>query len=217
MKSKITKKDILSSYMNYVLDNGEIPKSILSFSKELNIEEKEFYQFYTSFEQIASDVYVTFYDETIKLMMSEVSYNKLDARNELVAFYFTFFELMTNNRSYVIQSLNTGSGNLKKIQLLLPLKAKFKDYIKSLSINTIDFKQEELNNIKNKSIEELAWTQLLFTMKFWLEDTSAGFEKTDLFIEKSINASFDVLDTTPLENIIDFGKFFFKEKIKPQF
>jgi len=63
----------------------------------------------------------------------------------------------------------------------------------------------------------LAWTQFLFTLKFWLEDTSIGFEKTDLFIEKSVNASFDLMNMTPLENIIDFGKFFFKEKIKPQF
>jgi hypothetical protein len=51
-------------------------------------------------------------------------------------------------------------------------------------------------------------------MKFWLDDESAGFEKTDLFIEKSIRATFDVLAISPLESVIDFVKFLFKEKVK---
>jgi hypothetical protein len=55
------------------------------------------------------------------------------------------------------------------------------------------------------------------TIKFWLDDNSKGFEKTDIFIEKSVNASFDILDTTPLKSVIDFGKFLFKEKINPNF
>lgn len=217
METKVTKQQILSKYMEHVLENGQEPKSIYSFTKELKIEENEFYQYYTSFEQISSDVYVTFYNETLKLIMSETSYNELDTRNELLVFYYTLFELMTNNRSYVIQSLNKEEFDLKKMKVLMPLKEKFRDFIKSLNIKTVDLKQDKLNKFKEKSIEEIAWAQLLITIKFWLDDTSPSFEKTDLFIEKSVNASFDLIDTTPLENIIDFGKFFFKEKIKPHF
>jgi len=45
-----------------------------------------------------------------------------------------------------------------------------------------------------------------------MDDDSAGFEKTDVAIEKSIHTIFDVFENTPLDNIIDFGKFLFKEK-----
>lgn len=212
-----SKKDILYKYMNYVLDHEHIPTSVHSFSKELEIDEKEFYQFYSSLEQIASDVYNVFYEETLKLISSDASYDELDSKNKLLVFYFTFFELITNNRSYVMMSLGKGSFDLRKIKQLHLLRNQFKDFTKSLNINTVDLKQEKLNTIKEKGIEELAWAQLLFTIKFWMEDTSIGFEKTDLFIEKSVNASFDLINITPLENIIDLGKFFFKEKIKPQF
>jgi len=58
---------------------------------------------------------------------------------------------------------------------------------------------------------EAAWAQFLFILKFNLEDDSPGFEKTDVAIEKSINTVFDVFDHTPLENVIDFGKFLAKE------
>jgi len=51
-------------------------------------------------------------------------------------------------------------------------------------------------------------------MKFWLDDTSEAFEKTDIFIEKSLNTSFELLNTKSLNNIIDLAKFLYKEKVK---
>jgi hypothetical protein len=70
-----------------------------------------------------------------------------------------------------------------------------------------------LEKIQDRALQESAWLQLMLTMKFWMDDTSASFEKTDIFIEKSVNTSFDVLNIAPLKSIIDFGKFIFKEKI----
>ncbi|MGY5351480.1 TetR family transcriptional regulator C-terminal domain-containing protein [Wenyingzhuangia sp. IMCC45533] len=207
--------EIISKYMEHVLENGEAPKSIYSFTKTLEIDEKEFYNHYSSFESVAKDVYSTFFDETLKLISADESYHDLDARNKLLVFYFTFFEMLTANRSYVIITLKENKNILEKIKLLNALKVKFKEYVASLEIDTLDFKKEEINEFNQKSLEEFKWKQLVFTIQFWLDDTSNGFEKTDLFIEKSVNASFDVMNLTPIKSIIDFGKFFFKEKIKP--
>ena len=46
-----------------------------------------------------------------------------------------------------------------------------------------------------------------------MSDNSPGFEKTDMVIEKSVRAIFDIFETTPLESVIDFGKFLWKEKM----
>jgi hypothetical protein len=78
----------------------------------------------------------------------------------------------------------------------------------------LDVKQEQLEKIQDRSLKETAWFQLLITMKFWLDDTSTSFEKTDIFIEKSVNTTFDVLDVAPLKSVIDLGKFLFKEKFQ---
>ena len=51
-------------------------------------------------------------------------------------------------------------------------------------------------------------------MRFWIEDRSPGFEKTDIAIEKSVRSVFDLFDNTPLDSIVDFGKFLWEEKIK---
>ena len=45
-----------------------------------------------------------------------------------------------------------------------------------------------------------------------MEDESPAFEKTDIYIEKSVKASFELMNIAPLESLIDFGKFIFKEK-----
>jgi hypothetical protein len=82
-----------------------------------------------------------------------------------------------------------------------------------LDIPSLDLKQEALEKIQERGIFEMAWNQLLITMKFWLDDTSASFEKTDIFIEKSINTSFELMNIEPIESLIDFGKFLLKEKL----
>lgn len=207
--------NIVSKYMEHILENGVPPKSVYSFCKQLNIEEKEFYNYFNSFESIGTEIYVAFFNETLKLISLDESYLELDARNKLLVFYFTFFEMLTANRSYVVVTLKQNKNILEKIKLLKPLKTKFKEYIKSLDIETLDLKKEEINKLNQQGIEELSWKQLVFTIEFWLNDTSSAFEKTDLFIEKSVNASFDIMDLTKIKSIIDFGKFFFKEKIKP--
>ena len=89
----------------------------------------------------------------------------------------------------------------------------FKQFIDDLDIETLDIQQEQIEKFQHKTLQESAWIQLLVTMKFWLDDTSPSFEKTDIFIEKSVNTSFDLLNIKPLKSILDFGKFLFKEKM----
>ena len=212
-KKKITENDITSWYMDYVLNHSKKPSSVYSFAKENNFEESLFYNYYGSFEAIEKGVFKTFLNNTITLLKNSEDYENFDPRNKLLSFYYTFFENLTANRSYVVHALAENKNQLKSLATLTELKKSFSEYIESLNIQTIDLKEERLEKLQQRSIKESAWFQLLVTIKFWLDDTSASFEKTDIFIEKSVKASFDLIDTTPLKSIIDFGKFLFKEKI----
>ncbi|MGB1169381.1 MAG: TetR family transcriptional regulator C-terminal domain-containing protein [Flavobacteriaceae bacterium] len=212
-KKKITQNDITSWYMDYVLNHNKKPSSVYSFAKENNFEENLFYNYYGSFEAIEKGIFKAFFDNTCTLLEKSDEYTDFDPRNKLLSFYYTFFENLTANRSYVVYALAGNKNHLKSLAALTELKKSFSEYIEKLNIQTIDFKEERLEKFQLRSLKETAWLQLLVTIKFWLEDTSASFEKTDIFIEKSVKASFDLIDTTPLKSIIDFGKFLFKEKI----
>jgi AcrR family transcriptional regulator len=213
-KKNITRNDIISMYMEYVLEHDKSPTSVFSFAKANNFEEALFYKFFGSFEAVESGIFKAFFDNTLAPLEESEDYDTFDARNKLLSFYFTFFENLTANRSYVMHALKGSKKNLKSLHVLGELRKSFTHYIDSLEIETIDLKEERLEKIKKRSIKESAWVQLLLTIAFWMEDNSPSFEKTDIFIEKSVKASFDLIDTTPLKSIIDLGKFLFKEKMQ---
>ena len=212
-KKEITTSDIISMYMDYVLQNNEQPKSVYVFTKDNNFEESDFYQHFTSFENIEKSIFTEFLNNTLHVLAKSDDYENFDARNQLLSFYYTFFEVLTANRSYVTYNLKHQKNTLQKLKTLSGLKTEFTKYISNLDIETLDIKQERLEKIQKSAITESAWAQLLFTIKFWLEDSSKSFEKTDLFIEKSVNASFDIINITPIKSVIDLGKFLFKEKM----
>lgn len=212
-KKAISDQDLISLYMDYVLEHNEQPKSVYIFSKANNFEESKFYEFYASFEAIQKQIFKAFFDNSIIALNKSEDYQSFDARNKLLSFYFTFFEILTANRSYVVYALENHKNSMKSLALLSELKKCFTLYIDYLDIETLDIKQEQIDKIQRRALKESAWLQLVLTIKFWLDDTSASFEKTDIFIEKSVNTSFDVLNITPLKSVIDFGKFLFKEKL----
>lgn len=213
-KKKITKDKIIDQYMAYVLEHNEAPKSVFIFAKNNDFEEAEFYTHFATFDALERGIFEAFFEHTIKLLEKNEDYSNFDARNKLLSFYYTFFEILTANRSYVFFALNKHKNTLKDLRVLTGLKTVFTDYIDKLGIQLLDFKQEQLDKIQNRSLKESAWLQLLITMKFWMDDTSSSFEKTDIFIEKSVNTTFDVLDVAPIKSMIDLGKFLFKEKVK---
>ena len=211
-KQKITKIDLISFFMDDVTKNKKIPYSISAFVKAYNIEEDIFYGFYGSFKALEKEIFELFFTNTMKALTQDEGYNNFDARNKVISFYYTFFENLTANRAYVLIALKNDKKSLKPLKKLSKLKNRFESYITSLEIDRIDFNQEAIENFQNKALKKTAWIQLLTILKFWLEDTSESFEKTDVFIEKSINTSFDLIDTKALKSMLDLGKFIFKEK-----
>ncbi|WP_075342338.1 TetR family transcriptional regulator C-terminal domain-containing protein [Tenacibaculum agarivorans] len=212
-KKNISKQDIITMYMDYVLEHNEDPKSVYKFAKENNFDEQLFYQSFTSFEAVKKSIFTAFFENTISLLHKSEEYETFDARNQLLSFYYTFFELLTANRSYVVYALQQNNSKLNAIKSLGELRKHFKKYVDNLPIEKLEVKQERLEKIQDRAISESAWAQLIITMKFWMEDTSASFEKTDLFIEKAVNASFDILNIAPIKSVIDLGKFLLKENL----
>ena len=212
-KAKINKEKLIEAYMDYVLQHNETPKSIYSFAKMNHFEESEFYAFFGSFDALECAVYELFFVKTMKTLQNSKEYKVYDAMNQLLSFYFTFFGNLTANRSYIFNSLKLEINSLHSINKLNILRKKFLNFIDELDLGGHDLSNKQLDNIKNSVVNESYWIQMLATIKFWMDDDSADFEKSDLFIEKSIAASFELSNTKPLKSVIDFGKFLFKEKI----
>ncbi|MEP7094607.1 MAG: TetR family transcriptional regulator C-terminal domain-containing protein [Flavobacterium sp.] len=213
-KNKIlSKEDIVSIYMNQVLEKGEKPKSVYHFAKENDFTEAEFYTFFGTLEGLEKEIFKLFFTNTVDLLHKNTDYQEYDMKNKMLSFYFTFFEVLTANRSYVLQSLKLNRNPLKNLVQLTLLRDSFKEYVSEILTDDYRIEQEKLQKFQEKAIQESAWLQLMLTIKFWMDDASAAFEKTDIFIEKSVNASFELMNVAPMNHLIDLGKFLFKEKV----
>ncbi|MBE8728081.1 TetR family transcriptional regulator C-terminal domain-containing protein [Flavobacterium hungaricum] len=209
----ISKEDIVSKYMEEVLEKGQKPKSVYHFAKENDFEEAEFYHYFGTLEGLEKEIFRMFFTNTVDLLHKNEEYQQYDMKNKMLSFYFTFFEVLTANRSYVVEVLKISRNPIKNLTQLTLLRESFKDYVAEILTDDYRLEQEKLQQFQEKAIKESAWVQLMLTLKFWIDDASPAFEKTDIFIEKSVNASFELMNVAPLNHLIDLGKFLFKEKV----
>lgn len=213
-KTIITRDKIVSMYMNYRLEKSDRPKSVYQFAKENGFDETLFYSFFGTLESVEKEIYKIFIEKTIDLIQKDPAYENYDMKDKMLSFYFTLFEMMSANRSYVLLTLKEHQNQLKNLIQLSSFRTEFKNYVSEIITDDVRIQYEKFQNIQEKAIKESSWIQFLMILKFWLEDESAAFEKTDIFIEKSVKAGFELMNITPIESVIDFGKFLFKEKMQ---
>lgn len=211
-KEFITEDQIIALYMNDVLLRNNQPLNVYSFCKHNNINETDFYSFFGSLDAIKNIIWVKFFENAVHTTEKNEAYTSYSNKNKLLAIYFTLFEILTLNRSYVVYALQEEKSALKNLKQLKQFRNHFKDFIVDIIETQTSEAATKGLKITKPIFSEGAWIQFLFILKFWLDDNSKGFEKTDIVIEKSVNTVVDLLDTKPLENLFDLGKFLWKER-----
>ncbi len=212
-KNIINKQKIISAYMEWVLSKEKVPLSIFKFCKENNFTEAEFYEYFGSFDGLQMEIWNSFYQQTMLLANKDKSYVSYSNKEKMLTFFYTFFELLTLNRSYILFSLKEHRNMMKNLSQLKGLRKNIKHFAAELIRENNEDKKLKILKQSVVIFSEGAWLQTLFLLKYWMDDNSAGFENTDVAIEKSVRAIFDVFDTQPLESVLDFGKFLWKEKM----
>jgi AcrR family transcriptional regulator len=203
---------IYEAYTQYVLEHEKEPTSVYRFCNDIGIEEGDFYKHFASLEHLSGQLFFQFFDNALTLIQKEKGYVSKTPKEKLLSFYFTFFEVLLLNRSYVLFALRGGKNPLDKMASLKSLRNAFKQFATVLIQDGNALKQSKFSQHPEAVFSEGAWIQLVFLLKFWMDDHSPGFEKTDMAIEKSVRTVFDLFDNTPFDSVIDFGKFLWKEK-----
>lgn len=214
-KQQLTKEILMEKYSDYLLSNGKQPVNVYTFAKENNFSEAKFYEYFAGFEALEQAYLVYFFDKSVSLAKQIEGFGEMQAKEQLLNLYFIFFENLNLNRSLVLTLLKNDLRD--RFHILKQLKSNHHNLVKEL-----DFEQgklfenapERLKNFTEKSREEVLWLHFLSVLDFWKKDTSPSFEKTDLYIEKSIDTGFDIVQNPLIDKFIDLGKFLWKEKFQ---
>lgn len=208
---KIPKESIIAMYMDYVLENEKVPRTVYKFCKINGLDESDFYLHFGSINAIQKGIWNSFFNNTISVMEKNKDYQDFTNRDKMLTFFYTFFEVLTLNRSYVLFVMEHAKNPMKNMEQVKGLRKHIKDFAKELIVAGNENKNLKITKHNPQLFSEGAWLQFMFLLNFWKNDDSPSFEKTDVAIEKSVNTIFDLFDNTPLENILDFGKFLYKE------
>jgi hypothetical protein len=199
---------IVSFYQEYLLENGQKPESVYSFCKKIKIKETAFYDEFNSFAQIESMIWKNFLQASIITTKSEPVYDEYSVREKFLSLFYTWIEVLKTNRSFIL----IASESMEK-PFYLHKNAAFSDfkYLFQDIANELLMEAKETREIEPRAIPQLMqfYPNIL---DFWVNDLSKSFEKTDTLIEKSVNTTFDLLARSPLDSLIDLGKFIFQNR-----
>ncbi len=213
-KKNSSKLDILTLYMDLVSKNQSKPESVEDFCEQVNLDEDNFYKHFKTLKKVEKTIFNELFKNSLEVLNESEEFISFDGKNKLISLYFTFFENLNLNRAYVEVVLKGCKNQLKSYKTLSSLKKSFIAFIDQLDLSESILPIDGLEKVQGNLISQSAWIQLLITIKFWLEDTSESYEKTDIFIEKSINTSFELIENKFLKNVFDLGKFVYKEKFQ---
>ncbi len=203
------KDEILKAYSNFVLGKNRRPESVYSFTKSVEIEENEFYNHFSVFEELEQEILNSFVQNAVDLTTKEQKKDSEGPKESLLTFYFTLTEVLKANRSLVKFILPLEKGELMRFRSLKLGKITFLKFVDSLQVDAMALSFIPNEKFRDKAIASGAWLQFCSIVLYWLKDDSKGFEKTDLFIEKSLRLSFDLTESRAVESFIDLGKFMF--------
>lgn len=212
MENILNREQILDWYMDDILDDIKI-SNVYQFCKLHGISEAEFYDYFANLNDIESYFFELLMTKTIETLTQAEEYNLYTPQEKLLSFYYTFFGNLTAHRSFTLTIFK--NRDLNYFKKFTALRSVFIDFYKTLDFDQLNLKNNDLNRLQDKAYQETAYLQLLATLMYWKNDHSTRFEKTDIFIEKSLNAGFELMNINAVSKVADFAKFLLKE-IKPK-
>lgn len=202
-----TIESIQNAYIDYVLTEGEQPKSVYIFAKQNEMSEAEFYQFYGSFEAVEQGIWAGFAAKTLAEIRAQEVWEGYSSREKALSFFYGFFELIKSSRSFAVYSIKKQPKGFTTPKVFIPLKDLFEGFADEILKEGIESTELSDRKYFSKKYKDALWIQFVFVLNFWINDNSAGFEKTDEAIEKGINVTFDLFQRSPIDNLFEYGKF----------
>jgi AcrR family transcriptional regulator len=207
-----TIEKIRKALIEYVLEQDERPKSVYLLAKKMKMKEEDFYEYFSSIEAIEQSIWLDFFEETKKRIESEDVYAGYSVREKVLAFYFTWLEILKANRSYAIFAYRHKDRFDLSPHFLQPFKKAFKDFTEELVLEGRETQEIADRRFITEVYPRMFWLQAMGIFRFWVKDTSPSFEKTDVFVEKAVNFGFDAMGSNVFDSTFDLFKFAFQNR-----
>jgi len=205
-----TAESIKKAYIDYVLTQGEEPKSVYIFAKKNKMTEAEFYAHFGSFKALEQNIWAGIAQKTLTEIKGQEVWVQYSAREKALSYFYAFFELLKQQRSFAVYSVNQQPKGLTTPAVFAELRTVFENFCTEILNEGLESGELSDRKFFSKRYKDALWVQFGFVLHFWINDSSASFERTDEAIEKGVNVTFDLFQRSPIDNLFEYGKFLAK-------
>ncbi len=205
-----TIESIQKAYIDYVLTEGEQPKSVYIFAKKNKMTEAEFYNYFGSFESLEQNIWADVAKKTLAEIKEQEVWGQYTAREKALSYFYAFFELLKQQRSFAVYSVKKQPRGFTTPLVFSELQKIFENFCNEILSEGLESGELSDRKYFSKKYKDALWVQFGFVLHFWINDGSTGFEKTDEAIEKGVNVTFDLFQRSPIDNLLEYGKFLAK-------
>jgi hypothetical protein len=200
------KQELLQKYVEYVSKEGKKPSTVSKFTFALGIKETDFYKCFANLNQLEQFYWQNVHTSIIEKIKSQEVYQNYSVREKLLSYAFTLVETLKENRSFVLIVLRKNCDALNKYQ------KEVKNYAEDLIAEGTQKNEIQDRILVSTYYSDIITKETSAIIHFWVKDDSENFEKTDVFIEKSINFVMDILGRNWIDTGFDFVKYWFQKK-----
>jgi len=203
---------ILNAYREHLLEVGQPPVSVYRFCQDLDISEKTFFGLFPSFHAVEAVIWEAMLDRVIEAVEGGPEWNEFSAKQRLLAFLFAFVEASLEMRSLMLLRF-TEIGVFSRPPFLRRFAARYHRFAKGIvEVGVENGEIAERGRVSDLYPSGL-YTLFRSVIDFHLQDESDAFQRTDAFIEKSVNVAFDCIRTQVLDSAFDLAKFLLPQSV----
>lgn len=200
------KQELLQKYVEFVSKDGKRPSTVSRFTFAIGIKESEFYAHFSTLSQIEQYYWVNLHENLLNKITAQDVYANYSVREKILSYAFTLVETLKENRSFAILTLK------KNCNALDAYKKELKNHAETLIAEGTQNHEVQDRMLLSTYYPDLIVQEITAVIHFWAKDESQNFERTDVFIEKSINFVMDLLSRNWLDTGFDFVKYWFQKK-----
>ncbi|HEX8296169.1 MAG TPA: TetR family transcriptional regulator C-terminal domain-containing protein [Chthoniobacteraceae bacterium] len=197
---------IIDAYVEHLREHGQAPNSVYKFCKLLEIEEREFFAQFPSFDGVESAFWEQVVARVATAVESGAEWADFPARHRLLTFLFAFSEESLNHRSLLLLRFER-IGPMARPRYLNGFEKRFKQFAESVIAHGVATGEIADRGRLGMLYPEALYVHFRGVIDFLLKDESPGYERTDAFIEKSVAVAFDVIRTQFFDSAFDLARF----------
>jgi len=155
-----------------------------------------------------------FFYETTAILSNDDDFESFDTRSKMFAFYYTFIEVIKENRTFVKLLSADKDPYIAVSKHFSTFEDLFKNLVSAIYVQGNETGEIAVRTPVKKVFLEMLVQKLRWIVRTWISDNSEDYEKTDAAIEKAVHLTFDILQPNMLDSGFEFAKFLLQQKKK---